>query len=328
MKKYNIVYFDGDPTKCLRNFIRANDYEVFQTDKNAGSHALSIRMKQEKAANGREQAIRFMTESQTGFNDRTSFHSKDIARIIDIAEPRPGLYFGGLGPAIEEIIKERDIPENQREAYKTLIDRMIFYGVQKEQNGSYRFKSDEEIFNIFQELDNIGREYLEGKVNIDDFIIARRENDNEKLEQLQQQQQNNVMNYKERVQQYIDFDAVNEIFNEQQKLLEERLEAQNSPIADSTLSMPLEQLYQFKNQIECEKVQKMLPEGTTLFYSKDGVEINKHDEYGTTVLQMIITPQTTVSEMLERCNELTKKNEQINERDEALPDKDYNEDGR
>ena len=80
--KYHIIYYDGDPTTCLKNFLKLNDYYILETDANNAGHADSTRMKQEDGCNGRDLAINFIRGNSYFLKQSQSFDSEEIAQIV------------------------------------------------------------------------------------------------------------------------------------------------------------------------------------------------------------------------------------------------------
>ena len=250
MKYYNIIFYDGDATRCLRNFLRLNDYDIFNTDPNCPIHAYSNRMIQEKGANERDLAINFVRDNTHFSKELPIFSEEEIAQIVDIgcintagviSNTQLRLCSGGRydvnGEDYRNILEYFEAVKdmgNKREQYRNVANFIICSGMKITEDGRYTFSSDDEIFHTIESLKQDTETLPEG----------------------------------------IDVNLINKIFEMQQEL-SRRHKCMELPPIEEFSSMPLQELYRFKNQLACEALQKTLPEHTQMSYGKKGVTISK-----------------------------------------------------
>lgn len=249
MKNYNIIFYEGNATVCLRNFLRLNNYDIFDTDPNCPAHACSNRMKQETGANARDLAINFVRDNTHFSKEPPSFSEEEIAQIVDIGYLKaPGiisnaqlrlcsggrydLKFNGNRSEYSTYLNELERKKVEREQYLNVANFVIGSGMKIAEDGSYTFCSDDEIFDTIESL----------------------EEDTETLPSC------------------VDVGLINKIFEMQQEL-SERHKSMTLPSIEEFSSMPLQELYRFQNQSACEALQKTLPEHADMIYGKNGVTI-------------------------------------------------------
>ncbi len=249
MKIYNIIFYEGDATTCLRNFLRLNNYDIFHTDANFAGHAHSNRIIQERGANERDLAINFVRDNTHFSKALPTFSEEEITQIVDIgcintagviSNTQLRLCSGGRydvefskGSDILEYFKALEDMKNKREQYRNVANFVICSGMKIAEDGRYTFSSDDEIFNTIESLTQ----------------------DTETLPA------------------NIDVSLINKIFEMQQEL-SRRHKGKELPPIEEFSSMPLQELYRFQNQLACEALQKTLPEHTQMSYGKKGVTIS------------------------------------------------------
>lgn len=230
--KYHIIYYDGDPTTCLKNFLKLNDYYILETDANNAGHADSTRMKQEDGCNGRDLAINFIRGNSYFLKQSQSFDSEEIAQIVEVAVNSNLRNKYNLLSYDQEIqlMSDNESTEDKTEQYSRVASFVIASGLIKTEDGNYTFKSDEEIL---EDIDGIEKD----KMNLPDFV-------------------NN--------------DLIDEIFEMQQQV-EREYEESELPAIKEYSSMTLEELYKFENQLECEAVLRTLPEEIEMVHTNEEI---------------------------------------------------------
>lgn len=325
LKKYKIVYFEGDPTKCLRNFLNLNGYKVFHTDKNAAGHAHSILMQQENICDQRDQIISYVTDNQNGANE--SFNLQNILNIIDcgidfaadysdisrsyehdfmykgIVNERFGSFSESFNYYISDSANDRSKILVKHLMEKGLIDKeqisaqsvleylkvagiVTTFGIKKEGN-EYSLKSDEEILGMMV------KKIKEG------FRIDSDEKREAFLED-------------------VNFNLIDDLFLKVRDLRRQHETERAEPILEGTLSMPFSELYRYENHIECEKIVKILPSGYYLSYSEEGVNVSKHID-GNRVFNKKISKNACMADLLEICRAFDEQSKEIETKGEKAP---------
>lgn len=232
MSSYSIVYYDGDATECLHNFLRLNNYELIKTDANDASHAYSMRDIQEDGTFVRNVAINFMLDNAYNSRDALELSAREIAQVTDIAVSAM------RGTKIPNLFDDRQIQDNvegikvsteKGSLYKDIANFVVSSGIKKNANGTYTFKSDDEIMEDIEE----------------------------------------VKSDKSKIPSCVDIDLIDEIFMMQQQLAKQYSLAEK-PSLEVVNQMPLSEVFKFKNQLACEVLQESLPELTSLIGNDDG----------------------------------------------------------
>ena len=150
MDKYNIVFYDGNPTTCLRNFLRLNNYDIFHTDPNSPGHAHSTRMMQERGLQARNLAINFVKDNTHFSKEPPVFSQDEMAQIVDVGYTMaPGV----ISPAqLMACIGDQDIPKDKQSKYLQVANFVVGSGMKMTDDGSYTFDSDDEIFSNIEAL--------------------------------------------------------------------------------------------------------------------------------------------------------------------------------
>lgn len=217
--EYNVIYYDGDATTCLRNFLRVNGYDIFHTEINDPSHSRTWILKQERGAWIRNVAINFVKdniyyEKFDGKND-VSFTGDAIAQIVDVALK------GMTNTKLPAIVGQQQLEllGNTTTEYRDLVNFVISSGLVKKENGQYTFKCDDEILSNIVEWEKAYGELPE----------------------------------------CADVDLINEIYDMQQQFAKRYME-ERRPMFSEISEMPLTEIFEFKNQINCEVLANSLPE--------------------------------------------------------------------
>ncbi|MCI9177991.1 MAG: hypothetical protein HFJ28_05460 [Clostridia bacterium] len=233
MQKYNIVFYEGDATKCLRNFLRLNQYEILKTDANYAGHFHSSRIVQEKGVVARNIATNFMQDNTYFLKDPPVFTQEEIGQIADI-----GMNYQAdiLSPA-QEALATTQIGEDKKRQYSALMNFVIGSGMKKLPDGRYTFKDDTQI------LEDI--EFIQSNPEI--------------------------------LPDNIDKALIDEVFAMQQQVRKQYEEA-GHPELNQVANLPLQELYQFKHQVECEAVQSSLPSNMEMVSTEKGVIVAIYEE--------------------------------------------------
>ena len=212
--KYNIVYYQGNPTKCLQNFLTMNGYEISQKDNNVANHAYSNRCKAEEKTTARNAAINYIKDSTVLSKELPTFTIDEIAQIADIGIlSRYATTVEISDKQLEECMKNKKLTTDQMDEYKKIVDFIICLGVEKTEDGRYAFKSDEKVLKTINDL---------------------KEN-------------------QEKLPDYIDIDFVNSIYDKQQEIVQEN-ENKKLPSMEEISSMTFEDLYKFENYSAAKRV--------------------------------------------------------------------------
>lgn len=168
LSNYNIVYYEGDPTVCLENFLNLNNYSIFETDANYPGHHASTRSTQENTTTNRDKAINFWRDNTYNGKDNIILSEADILMIIDIALTANGIF-------VEQILHEeqiyklsKDIDIESFNIFSRFVNFIIGSGLKLTNNGMYTFKSDEEILYDLVNINN--SKNLHDIINVD-FIL-------------------------------------------------------------------------------------------------------------------------------------------------------------
>jgi len=162
-KNLNIVVYRGDPTKCLRNFLRENGYSIAKTDPNYSGHARSLRFLQERSEDLRNYAIHYVTNDPVLTQERPVIDESQIGAVADVYMwNNPDKIFFSDVPTtaglIDLYMEKCGLNPEDREALVDVLNFVVLTGLKKTDDGkSYTFKSSEEI------LDEI--KYYSGKIS-------------------------------------------------------------------------------------------------------------------------------------------------------------------
>lgn len=149
-EKYPIIYYDGDPTTCLRNFLRLNNYDIVKTERNDPSHSCSSRALQENGLNNRDFSINFMKDNTFFSKELPILSKEEMAQITDIGKTSAPFIMSGGQEYL--CLKDKDISEDKQETYFKVANFVISSGAKKTGDGRYTFKSDEEVLKEIEEL--------------------------------------------------------------------------------------------------------------------------------------------------------------------------------
>lgn len=217
---YKVCYYDGDPIKCLRNFLKINGYETIETYANDPNHSVSARSLQEKTLSERDLIINYMKDNKCLKKDMPVFSTKEMAMIIDIIDIFS--IVSSLPYELEELIIseiEKDSSfEFQKPDLLRIADFMIITGVKKTEDGKYKFASDEDVYKI-------------AKTFQDGSAVKSITIDDEEL------------------------NLIKEMYNLREELHKE-YEARKHPSFEEIASMKVKDLYKFENQLALETLQK------------------------------------------------------------------------
>lgn len=227
---YKICYYDGDPIKCLRNFLKINNYDVIKTYPNDPVHSTSLRYKQEKFLFNRDLLINYMKDNKYLTRETPILSKEEMAILIDLACSNDGfetVYFSDFLAYKAEEIRKMIFPEKEKlelseqEELDALIGFIITMGVHKTEDGKYTFTSDEKVYKTLEKFENM---------KCDDKPIKI---DKEQL------------------------DLIKEVYNLREALHKE-YEEQKHPSFEEIASMQVKDLYKFENQLALETLQKSI----------------------------------------------------------------------
>lgn len=232
---YNIIYYDGDPTICLQNFLRINGYEIAETDSNNAAHAWSSRAYAEDILATRDRIISYMRDEAYISKEPPILTSEEIGPFMSILSQNYSCTFSRFSGEQEAMFLENmEINEERDSKYLETAKFILASGIRKTEEGNYAFATDEEVLANIEEL----------KQFIND------ENRPTKEEK----------------------DLIREIFGMQEQY--EREQSQKPrPTAEQISQIRLGELYKFKNQLACETLQKVVPPGM-LVGKKSNIELS------------------------------------------------------
>lgn len=215
---YKVCYYDGDPIKCLRNFLKINGYETIETYANYSAHSDgSARSMQEDILTERDLIINYMKDNKCLKKDIPVFSTKEMTMIIDIFSKALSLPYELKELIISEIEKDSSF-EFQKPDLLRIADFMIRTGVKKTEDGKYKFASDEDVYKIAKAYINTNDAQL---ITIDDEEL----------------------------------NLIKEMYNLREELHKE-YEARKHPSFEEIASMKVKDLYKFENQLALETLQK------------------------------------------------------------------------
>ena len=144
IKKYNIIYYQGEPTDCLQNFLKMNNYDIIKTERNDPTHFHSLRKKQEIVLSNRDHAINYIKNNTYFSKEPPTFSEEEIAEIINV-----GINIGVPESVYMEKFKEKWKKlldkDDKAEDFNKVADFVVGSGIVKTEDGNYTFKSDEKI---------------------------------------------------------------------------------------------------------------------------------------------------------------------------------------
>lgn len=243
--KYNIVYYEGNPTTCLQNFLRLNDYEIFETDARNPAHAHSIRKIAENYLNDRDLAINFVKDNTFFSKESPVFSAEELAPIVDVAITNSlgGTAISLLDYKQEDILlSDKKISKKEEKDYIEVAKFVIGSGLKKTDDGRYTFASDDEVLDTIEEICK----------------------DTTKLPSS------------------VDVGLIDEVFTRQQQYAQEFAKLPR-PSYEEIKSMQLGEIYKFKNQLACETLQTVCHDLEKIVGANDHVTLIKHGDNGTDI---------------------------------------------
>lgn len=145
MGNYRIIYYEGSPTACLRNFLALNNYDILKTDPNFAGHAHSLRMALESALDIRDLIINCVMDDTWFGKNQPVFSSEEISKIMDVivnSDYSCGTIYK------DKIVKQlENVDESEREAYVKILDFAYTHGLKKGDDGKYIFGNKEDVLN-------------------------------------------------------------------------------------------------------------------------------------------------------------------------------------
>lgn len=146
LSNYNVVYYDGNPKQCLENFLKVNEYKLFKTDANCGSHNRSTRAKQEIISDNRDMAINFLKDNTYDGKQDILLSEADILMICDIALSSYQIQLTEIFDfdKIKSMLYTL-ISDEEKWKFVNLAKFVVSTGIKPTDNGCYTFKRDDEI---------------------------------------------------------------------------------------------------------------------------------------------------------------------------------------
>lgn len=234
LEQYNIIYYDGDPTICLQNFLRLNGYEIAETDANNAAHAHSSRACVEDVLGTRDRVVSYIRDEAYIAKEPPELTPEEIGPFISVLNQNYCDELGGFTQEQEFMFLEgMKVNKERDEKYLKIAKFVLASGLRRTEEGNYSFATDEEVL-----------------ANVEELKHFRYEENRPTKEET---------------------DLVREIFERQEQY--EREQAQKPhPTAEQISQMTLGELYKFKNQIGCETLQTIVP--GTLVGKKANVELS------------------------------------------------------
>lgn len=145
MGNYRIIYYEGSPTACLRNFLTLNNYDILKTDPNSAGHAKSLRMALESALDIRDLIINCVMDDIWFGKNQPVFSSEEISKIMDVIV---NSNYSCTTIYKDKIVKQlENVDESEREAYVKILDFAYTHGLKKGDDGKYIFGNKEDVLN-------------------------------------------------------------------------------------------------------------------------------------------------------------------------------------
>lgn len=226
-EEYNIIYYDGDATSCLRNFLKFNNYNIFETNPNCPAHAASARKQQEDGTTGRDLAINFIRDNNYDPKVAQEFSKQEIAKILDVFI-KNCCSRAILRAPVYRHVDNMNLPEDKIGYYKQAIAFVIGSGLKRVNDDEYTFVSDEEVLKHIEEVIKWSDEYVK--------------NDSISLPS------------------WLDLNVINEIYEEQQRIsnenviepvlreIENKLSNDNKMKFDDILDLYGDKLYEYTTE--------------------------------------------------------------------------------
>lgn len=149
-KEYKVIRYEGEPSKCLENFLILNGYNVFETHNHPG-HFGSQYMNLEDSLNLRDAYINYIRDNQFTRGD-IALTNDEFYDVFNIAKENKIRTTTG----INEVAKENNIsPE--------FLSFFINSGFSTTPDGKVMLKSDEEILKVFLDLNKEYKKIENGK---------------------------------------------------------------------------------------------------------------------------------------------------------------------
>lgn len=223
---YKICYYDGDPIKCLRNFLKINNYDVIKTDPNDPAHSVSLRNDQESLLLNRDLLINYMKDNKYLTKEIPILSKEEMAILIDLACSNDICERVSFSTKVKEIRKmifpeKEKLERSEQKELDTLIGFIIKMGVHKTEDGKYTFASDEKVYETLEKLENTKYK--------------------DKTEMISKEQ----------------LDLIKEVYNLREELHKE-YEEQKHPSFEEIAPMQVKDLYKFENQLSLETLQKSI----------------------------------------------------------------------
>lgn len=249
IKKYNIVIYRGDPTKCLNNFLTLNSYKIQETNRNYNGHASSIRMKQEYSENLRNYAINYVTNEPVLTQEKPVLNATQLGRVADVYmhnNPKIILFSseGIFDELIDTLMKGYDIVPEDREKYIEAINFVILTGLKRtDDRKGYTFKDSEQIIADLRSFYH----WVDEMISLDSLILPSS-------------------------------DLVFEVFQARKKA-EMEYSKLGTPSIESIKELTMEDLYKFENQKSAEVVSGSVKEfgGEVIRFASKEVELGKRN---------------------------------------------------
>lgn len=172
---YKIVVYSGDYATCARNIILATTGKLYYVDENYPGHSHSKEYYSELLLNKRNRFINYIKDNNYKGKEEINFNKEELLILYEMMLENDYKVRGI--DCISEKVKKYNVDENTLHFY-------YLFGFIKNQNGTFRIKNDEEIYDQFYNLDKIDLEQLN---IINEILQNKKKEDNNNFENIIEQ---------------------------------------------------------------------------------------------------------------------------------------------
>ena len=159
--KGKVVLYRGDAHRCLINFLDELGYPaILDGDPRTPGHYNSIEYKLESTLESRDIAINYIMNNSFNGKDKLSLSTKEITKILDIQLTLLNKY------TISILDRETSLFLEQKLGVSwDLLETIIGDGIKMNSDGTFTFASDEEIYEVINDLSKLDVENLQKVCN-------------------------------------------------------------------------------------------------------------------------------------------------------------------
>ncbi len=179
---YNIVLFEGSAERAVKQMLVQLGYPIFDNEAaaNAAGHSHSPEGRSEDALNSRDLAINYMFDANWDGKSEIKLSEEDVINLFKIITSC-GILSRGISMVTERCYGDlqRYARENNFDINFNVLNFIIGTGLYKASDGSYSFKSDDEVYETIKKLYDT-KDY---EINFDfykDFIKLLEKHSNDK----------------------------------------------------------------------------------------------------------------------------------------------------